>query len=171
MTTNPTPMRSSVRSNSTTATSRRHLQHGQRAIALGPNVADSHVLLAMTLNYVDRPEEALPLIRKAMRLSPTYPDWYLGIAGLTYKLLGRTKEAIASDFERLARNPQNTFSDFRLAALYEEIGEHELACEHVAAAVKINPQLNIRQIRICEPYEDTDKLDRFLGYLRPAGMP
>ncbi|MCP4317566.1 MAG: tetratricopeptide repeat protein [Hyphomicrobiales bacterium] len=147
------------------------LQLGQKAIELGPNVADSHVLLAMTLNYIDRPEEALPLIQKAMRLSPTYPDWYLGIAGLTYKLLGRTQAAIASDFERLARNPQNTFSNFRLAALYEEIGKHELASEHVKAAMKINPRLSLRQIKISEPYEDPEKLERFLGYLRSAGMP
>jgi len=144
---------------------------GRKALELGPNVADSYALLAMTLNYVERPDEALGLIERAMRLCPFYPDWYLGIAGVSYRLLGRYDEAIASDKERLERNPDNFFSDFRLAAIYEELGRHDEAREHVAQALKKQPQLTLAQVRISEPYLDEGVLEKYLDLLSDAGLP
>jgi adenylate cyclase len=153
---------------------RRHedaLSYGERAVELGPNIADCYGMLAATLVYCGRPDEALGRIERAMRLSPFYPDWYLGIAGLVYRALGRFDEAIAADKERLARNPDNIFSDFRLAAIYEQTGRHDEACSHVAQALRKHPHLNLRQIRVSEVYRDEAQLDAYLDLLRAAGMP
>ncbi len=147
------------------------LFYGERAVELGPNTADCYAVLAMTLVYCNRPEEALGRVERAMRLSPFYPDYYLGIAGLTYRLLGRFDEAIAADKERLARNPDNIFSDFRLAAVYEETGRHDEARFHIAQALHKHPHLTLRQIRISEVYRDEAQLDAYLDLLRTAGMP
>src|SRR2546428_13138346 len=49
---------------------------GQQAIALSPNGADVHALLAVTLNFVGRPEDGLVRIEKARRISPVDPSWY-----------------------------------------------------------------------------------------------
>ena len=40
-----------------------------------PNQADPHFLLAMYLSHTGRYKEALPLVRKAMRLDPYYPSY------------------------------------------------------------------------------------------------
>jgi len=147
------------------------LLYGERAVELGPNIADCFAMLAMTLVYCNRPEEALGRIERAMRLSPFYPDWCLGIAGMTYRLLGRFDEAIAADKERLVRNPDNIFSDFRLAAIYGQTGRHDEACTHVAQALRKHPHLTLRQIRISEVYRDEAQLEAYLDLLRKAGMP
>lgn len=144
---------------------------GRKAIALGPRVADNYALLAMTLCYAGNAPESLGLIEQAMRLSPYYPDWYLGIAGVIYRNLGRFDDAIAADKERLDRNPDNTFSDFRLAAVYEQIGRHDEARSHIVKAIKKNPEWTIRQIRVAEPYRDKDELETYLDLLRKAGLP
>ncbi len=144
---------------------------GRRAIELGPNAADSFGFLAMTMNYTGRPAEAVGLIERAMRFSPFYPDWYLGMLGLSYRLLERYDEAIDIDLMRLERSPQNVFSNFRLAVVYEEIDRHADACTQVAELLRKNPDASLRQIRVSEPYQDERELERFLDALRRAGMP
>ena len=39
-------------------------------------------ILALILLHSGRPEESIGLIKKAMRLSPVYPPWYLNVSGL-----------------------------------------------------------------------------------------
>jgi adenylate cyclase len=142
-----------------------------KALELGQNSGDSCALVAMILNYLGQPERALNLIEKAMRLSPFYPDWYLGIVGVSQRLLGRLGEAAAADLERLARNPDNVVSDFRLAAVYEDMEQHDKAVTHVKQALKKNPEWTVAQVRISEPYRDHEELENYLGLLRFAGMP
>ncbi|MBI3801408.1 MAG: tetratricopeptide repeat protein [Deltaproteobacteria bacterium] len=48
-----------------------------QAIALDPNDADGYVTLGVILAFAERPEEAIGLIEKAMRLNPHYPVSYL----------------------------------------------------------------------------------------------
>ena len=52
---------------------RQHAQaitEGEQAITLNPNDASSYLTLAETLNFAGRPEEALEMAEKAMRLTP-----------------------------------------------------------------------------------------------------
>ncbi len=57
------------------------------------------------LNCAGRPEEAIGLIEKAMRLNPHYPPFYLFFLGEAYRLTGRYEEAIAAYKRALTRNP------------------------------------------------------------------
>jgi adenylate cyclase len=144
---------------------------GERSIDLGPNVAESYVMLALTLSYVGKPEKGVALIDKAMRLSPFYHDNWLGVLANGYRMLGRYEESIALEHGRLKRNPENFYSDFRLAVLYMELGREQEARAHVAEAIKKNRNLSLRQIRFCEPYQDEKYLERYLDDLRKAGLP
>jgi adenylate cyclase len=143
----------------------------ERAVALGPSVADAHGFLGLVLNYVGRPQEAIAQIEHAMRLSPVYPDWCLGMLGVSYRLLKRYDDAIAADKERLRRNPLNAFSDIRLAVVYAELGRMDEARAHVAAALRKNPQYSLRQARLLDPFEDPAEMERYLSALRRAGLP
>ncbi len=106
-----------------------------------------------------------------MRLFPYYPDNLLGVLAVSYRMLGRFEESIALDTERLKRNPDNMYSDHRLASVYMELGRAEEARRHVAEAIKKNPHASLRQIRFSEPYQNEEYLDRYLDQLRKAGMP
>jgi adenylate cyclase len=144
---------------------------GREAVTLGPSIADNLVLLAMILNYRGDAAEGSQLVEKAMRLSPQYPDWYLGVAGVAYYQLGRYDDAIAVDQARLERSPNNFFSDFRLAAIYQTLGRTEESRAHVELALRKNPSLTLKQIELSEPYENPKTLADYLELLRCAGMP
>jgi adenylate cyclase len=64
----------------------------RRAVALNPNDADAIAFKANVLVYFGRWEEALDLIRKAMRLNPFPPSWYYWFQGLAL-YSGRDYEA------------------------------------------------------------------------------
>jgi tetratricopeptide (TPR) repeat protein len=65
------------------------LAAAERAIALGPNEANGYVMLAAVRNATGQPEDAIGLVKKAMRLDPRYPDWYGFTLGWSYVLLER----------------------------------------------------------------------------------
>jgi tetratricopeptide (TPR) repeat protein len=48
------------------------------------------------MTYAGRFEEAITLAKKALRLTPYYPAWYLSILGRAYQLSGRHEEALAA---------------------------------------------------------------------------
>jgi TolB-like protein len=144
---------------------------GRRAIELAPSAADNYVFLAGTLNFMGRAEEAVNLIQKAMRLSPFYPEYYLGLIGVGYRLLGRYDEAIAVDMERLERNPDNAYSDLRLAAVYSELGRDDEARFHVREALRKNSNFSLTQVRHSDPYQDDAEMEHYLNLLRKAGLP
>ena len=71
---------------------RRHAEAvaaAERAIAINPNYADAFALLAWTLDYAGRPEEAMLALNMAMRLNPRPPASYLEILGKIYFTQGR----------------------------------------------------------------------------------
>ena len=147
------------------------IELGRKAVELGPSIADNLVILGMILNYSGRADEGIEWIEKAMRLSPHYSDWYLGLIGVGYYALGRYEQAIAADEARLVRNPDNFFSEFRLAAIYQKLGRNKEARNHAVRALRKNPSLSLSQIAFSEPYEDPKVLQDYLGLLRSAGMP
>jgi adenylate cyclase len=99
----------------------------KRAIALAPNDAEGFAWLGATLNFAGRPEEAIGLLKKAMRLNPRYPYNYLSFLGMAYRWAGRNEEALATLQSALSRNPDYLAPHFHLAVLYSELGRLEEA--------------------------------------------
>ena len=94
------------------------IAEGERAIALDPNNADSYAVLAQTLTFAGRPEEAIRLEAQAMRLNPHSPPWYLSALGTAYRLTGRYAEAITTLQEVINQSPNHMFAHFELATSY-----------------------------------------------------
>ena len=94
------------------------ITEGERAITLDPNNADSYQWLANVLNFAGRPEEALRLVKQAMRLNPRYPPFYVFELGWAYNLTGRYAEAIATLREFLSRSPSHPPGHHLLALSY-----------------------------------------------------
>jgi len=94
------------------------IAEGERAIVLDPNHADSYASQAEALNFAGRPEEALRLVERAMRLNPRYPFWYLFELGWAYQLTGQYAEAIVTHKEAISRNPNFPPTHLNLAYSY-----------------------------------------------------
>jgi adenylate cyclase len=65
----------------------------ERAIALEPNFANSHIILGWILHFVGRSEEGIEAINRGVRLDPLYQDIYLHWLAAAHFQLGRYEEA------------------------------------------------------------------------------
>jgi len=112
----------------------------ERALALAPNEADTHVSKARILNVVGRAEEAEGAVRIAMRLNPHYGPDYLSVLGRA--LLHEERYAEAAEFiERaLSRLPDSDQDYVTLAAIYGHLGRTKDA----AAAVEKYNQISAK---------------------------
>ena len=147
------------------------IAYGEKAVALEPNHADATVELARTLEYAGRPQEAIEMTKKAMRLSPYYPDWYLAVLAVAYRLAGNYDEAIAAFEKRRERNPNSSLPHLGLALLYVEVGREEEARAAGAEVLKRNPNFSLKQVTNRLPYKDPAEVDRIIAGLRKAGLP
>jgi adenylate cyclase len=153
------------------------IAEGKKAIVLGPTNAQAHVLLAVTMNWVGRFDDAIPLVEKAMRLHPYYPAYYLTWLGAAYRMTGRYEEALTVYKQLLDRSLKGEFTDFVphlfLAEVYAELGQDEKARTHAAEVLRLKPKFSLK--RLYKPtfhynYKDPAHLERRLNALRKAGL-
>jgi TolB-like protein/class 3 adenylate cyclase len=144
---------------------------GQEGLALGPNDADAHAVLAYFLNNAGRPGDAILLFQKAMRLAPFYPDWYLEDLGKSYYLAGRIEDAINALTEQLKRNPKNQNSQVYLAGIYGQLGRIDEAKALAQQIMQQSPDYTIGQFVTSEPLKDPSVLDALIKALGNAGIP
>jgi predicted Zn-dependent protease len=130
--------------------------------------------MALVFYYSGRAEEAIQLVKKAMRLSPYYPNWYLPVLGHAYRLTGQYKEAIdALESWRTRANPRSELPYLMLAFTYAEAGREEDAHKAVKEILKRKPEASIEGYTKAKmfPYKDPAEIKRVLDSLRKAGLP
>lgn len=140
-----------------------------RAIDLGPGSADIAIFTSLIFNFSGQAEEALVQITKAMRLSPTYPAWYLGDLGFSYRLLGRHEDAIRVFREYGERSPG--FGHIDLAIIYGELSRKEDAAAEAAQLLASRPGFTITSWRESQLYSDPARLEADVTALRETGLP
>jgi adenylate cyclase len=153
------------------------ISEGEKSIVLGPTNAQAHVLLAVTMNVVGRFDETIELVKKAMRLHPYYPAYYLRWLGEAYRMTGRYEEALTVYKLLLhrARKGEHPIlgAHIYMAEVYMELGREKEARAHTAEALKLDPKLSLEQARkqLIHRYKDPTHLQRRLNALRKAGIP
>jgi tetratricopeptide (TPR) repeat protein len=120
---------------------------GEKSVALGPNQPDPHFLLAMYLSHAGRHKEAVPLIRKAMRLDPYYPSSYLMLLGRVYVHMGEYEEAVEALKMLIVREPHHIVGHVDLAIAYMRLGRKEQARSGVAEVLKLFPEFSLEAYR------------------------
>jgi adenylate cyclase len=150
---------------------------GERSIELGPTNAQAHVLLSVTMNYVGRFDDAIELVKKAMRLHPYYPAYYLQWLGAAYRMTGRYEEAIIVYKQLLERSLKGDYislgAHLFLADVYAEVGLEKEARYHAAEVIKIKPNFSLESVNKVSTYQYKNPiyLERRLNALRKAGIP
>nr|NIW10205.1 tetratricopeptide repeat protein [Gammaproteobacteria bacterium] len=142
------------------------IAEGQEALALGPNNAENHAIMAHILRFSGRFEEAIAMIQRAMRLQPSYPSWYLGEVAMSYYYLGRHEEAVrqAEQFRNLADSRGEEYLLYwyhsMLAMNYIRMGRHQEAREAAAEVLRGFPEYSLEWDRQFSVYKDPAHLER-----------
>ena len=140
------------------------------AVALNPNGADAHAHLGMILHYVGRPEEAIVFLKKATRLNPLPPNWYLFSLGHAYRMKGRYDEAIAVYRRVLDRNPDDMVAHAGLTATYSLSGRMEEARAEATEVLRLNPKSSLDHLAKTIPFKNQSDIDSYINALRKAGL-
>jgi adenylate cyclase len=154
------------------------LAEGEKSLALGPTNAQAHVLQAVRMHHVGRFDDAIELVKKAMRLHPYYPAYYLQWLGAAYRMTGRYEDALQIYKKLLDRANKGEFPSLEahvfLADVYAELERVEEAQTHAAEVLKLNPGLSLAEISSnisTYTFKDPIHLERRLNALRKAGIP
>ena len=83
------------------------IAEGERAVALNPGGTTELINYATSLNYAGRPEEAIPLYQKAIRLNPFGPSYFISGFGIALRTAGRYEEAVLAFKKAIQLAPDN----------------------------------------------------------------
>jgi tetratricopeptide (TPR) repeat protein len=110
-------------------------------------------------------------MKKAIRLTHYAPDWYLAVLGDAYRSPGELENA-RTTFEHLAvRMPGSLMVLIRLAAVYGDLGEKELARQTVGEILAINPGFSARAYLQGLPLRLDSDRENLANSLLKAGVP
>jgi adenylate cyclase len=146
------------------------IAEGEKAVALDPSGADAYAWLGMSLNYADRPKDAIPIFQKAIRLNPFGPTSYFLNFGTSYRMMGQYQEAITQYKKALRIAPNNIIAHLALAATYSSLGRDEEAHAEAEEVLKINPKFSLESYAKMLPFKNQAQLDRLVEALRKAGL-
>jgi adenylate cyclase len=146
------------------------LESGRTAVALDPNYADGYAAIAMTLNYLGRPQEAREALMHAMRLNPLFSFYYVFMDALSAFQLRDYDGAAALAREVLQRNPHFSQARNLLAATYAHMGRVEDAAWEITELMMLAPGLTLDSERRRLPFTRADDLEHYLDGLTRAGL-
>ncbi|MDH3880751.1 MAG: tetratricopeptide repeat protein [Desulfobacteraceae bacterium] len=138
---------------------------------LFPNNAEINAGLGMILNAAGKPEDAINVLKNAMRLSPIPPSWYLENLGGAYRLTGQYKKAVHEYKKAIQLQPDDMFSHLNLALCYVKLGREEDAHAEAAEVLRINPKFSAESYAKHIPLKDEASKKLLIDGMREAGLP
>jgi adenylate cyclase len=145
------------------------IAEAQQAVEISPNGDGANFNLGWILRCAGKPEEGIPLIKKAIRLDPIPHFTRFDTLGRAYFLAGRYEEAIAEYKTMVKLDPDYRDAHVGLASTYAILGREKEARAEVAEILRIEPSFTIK------------KYERFMFFqvglepeiegLRKAGLP
>jgi len=142
----------------------------ERVIELNPNYADAYAHLAGRLYAVGRGEEAIASAKKAMRLNPISPWFYLYWLGMAHWVMEQYDEAIAAYKKVLHQYPTNVVAHIALTASYSLLGREEEARAEAAEVLRLDPKFSVNNYAKRLPFKNQADTERYADALRKAGL-
>jgi TolB-like protein/Flp pilus assembly protein TadD len=146
------------------------IAEGERAVTLNPSGSDSYSSYAMALLMACRPEEAIPMFQKAIRLNPNAEPINYANYGHALRMTGRFEEAVPAFKKAIQRAPNHFIAHFGLAITYSLMGREKQARAEAEEILRINPKFSVDHWKIVAPYKDSSEVDKIANALRKAGL-
>ena len=123
------------------------IAEAQQAVELNPNGTWAVFNLGWILRYAGRPEEAIPLLKKSIRLNPIPQSQVYDTLGRAYFLARRYEEAIEAYKTAIKLDPDNQYAHIGLAATYADLGKEEEARTEASEILRIEPSFSIKKYK------------------------
>jgi adenylate cyclase len=143
---------------------------GERAVALDPSGSFACSQYASALLIACRPEEAIPLFQKAIRLNPNASAQTFVDLGHALRNAGRLEEAVSAYKKGIQRAPEHNIAHVSLAATYSMMGREKEARAEAEEVLRINPKFSLDYFAKTLPYKDQSQIDKIVNALRKAGL-
>jgi TolB-like protein/class 3 adenylate cyclase/cytochrome c-type biogenesis protein CcmH/NrfG len=129
-----------------------------RAIAQDPNDPEAYIAMAWAMITTGKAGPGLELVERAMRLNPTYPNYYVLARGAAYFAMDDLEKAADVLGKALERDPGATELAPALAATYAHLGKREEARAALLLWKPGTSEQELQRIRFeCHfPYEWSD---------------
>ncbi len=146
------------------------IAEGERSIDLAPGAAGLYIWYGMNLNFAGRPEDAIPVFQKAIRLNPIGSTGIYLNLGIALRITGKFQEAVAALKKALQRAPDNILAHINLAATYSMMGREKEAHAEAQEVMRINPKFSMDLWAKRQIYKDRSEIDKLADALRKAGL-
>jgi len=146
------------------------IAEGERAVALNPSGATGLVSYAMSLDFVGRYEEAIPLLQKAIRLNPIASRLNYQFLGIALMMTGRFDEAVSAYKKALQGSPNALWPHINLTATYSMMGREKDAQAEAAEVLRINPKFSLDFWAKTSLMKEQSERDKIYNALRKAGL-
>ena len=138
---------------------------------LFPNNADINAGLGMILNTAGKPEEAIIALKKAIRLNPIPPGWYLSRLGDAYRLTGQYENAVLEYKRAIQLQSDDMFSHLNLALCYDKLERKADAHAEAAEVLRINPKFSAKTYAKDITLKDEASEKLLIDEIRKVGLP
>ena len=145
------------------------IAEAERAVTLEPNSVDAYTQLGYNLLVAGRPAEAIPVLQKAMRLSPIPPYVCLHTLAMCYRYTGQYEEAIALCRRILQKEPNQLLTQLGLAAALMQAGKEDEARAEAAKVLRIDPNFSLERFAKISQYKDQSETDRAINAFARRG--
>jgi len=135
-----------------------------------PNYADGYALLAIAHIYQGDPENGIKMIRKAMRLNPSYPAQYSSVLGQAYYYLQDYENALNLFREAIDKNFSIMTAHIMQAVTLSKAGMLDDASWSAEQLRTIKPAFNATDITRVFPIEAGEQRQDIIDQLRKAGL-
>jgi adenylate cyclase len=146
------------------------IAEGERAVSLSPRQAQAYNSYGDSLLYAGQPEEAIPLLQKAIRLCPISESTIFLPLGDALRQTGQYEEAVAEYKKAIQRSPDNIIAHIYLAACYTMMGQEKEANAEAAEVLRINPKYSVDSFAKRLSYKDQSQKDKLINALHKAGL-
>jgi len=115
----------------------------EQAVSLAPCHAASVALYALALHSSMRPDDCIRQMKRAMRLSPVYPYWYMVPIAGSYLQRGEPQLAHDALIEASKREPNSNLPRVWLAITLVELGRRDESREQAHQVLELEPGFSI----------------------------
>lgn len=147
------------------------IAEGERALLIEPSSADILRVHGAILTFAGRQEEAIPLLKEALRLNPKPSNLLLRYFAIALRDSGRYEEAITQAKRATEQESNDFISWVVLTSSYSLAGREEEARSAAKEILRLNPKFSVARSQKFTVHKDRAVVKRYCDALRKVGLP